>query len=153
AGAELIHLAIGQLGLDGYPKLSGSRGMHVYVPLDPVHTFERVRRFVGEVGRYLVSANPDDLTMEWDKPKRKGKVFIDHNRNASGQTIASVYSVRPRAGAPVSVPLRWEEVSTLRNGDVTMANLWDRLQRHGDLFAPVAAGGQILEPAEEALGL
>jgi len=153
AGAELIRLAIGQLGLSGYPKLSGSRGLHVYVPLEPVHTFERVRRLVGEVGRYLVAANPDDLTMEWDKPKRRGKVFIDHNRNAFGQTIASVYSVRPRAGGPVSAPLRWEEVSTVRNGDVTMANLWDRLQRQGDLFAPVAQGGQTLDHAEDALGL
>lgn len=153
AGAELIRLAIGQLGLEGYPKLSGSRGLHVYVPLEPNHTFERVRRFVGEVGRYLVAANPDDLTMEWDKPKRRGKIFIDHNRNAFGQTIASVYSVRPRAGAPVSVPLRWEEVSTVRNGDVNMANLWERLQRHGDLFAPVVTGGQTLDSAEAALGL
>ena len=153
AGAELIRLAIGQLGLKGYPKLSGSRGLHVYLPLEPVHTYERVRRFVGEVGRYLVAANTDDLTMEWDKPKRKGKVFIDHNRNASGQTIASVYSVRPRPGAPISLPLRWEEVSEVRNGDVTMANLWERLQRLGDLFAPVVAGGQTLDEAEKALGL
>jgi bifunctional non-homologous end joining protein LigD len=100
-----------------------------------------------------VAANTDDLTMEWDKPKRKGKVFIDHNRNASGQTIASVYSVRPRPGAPISVPLRWEEVSELSNGDVTMANIWERLQRLGDLFAPVVAGGQTLDEAEKALGL
>jgi bifunctional non-homologous end joining protein LigD len=153
AGARLVGVALQQLGLTGYPKLSGARGMHVYVPLEPIHTFERVRRFVGEVGRYLVAANPADLTMEWDKPKRKGKVFVDHNRNASGQTIASVYSVRPRPGAPVSVPLRWEEVETVRNGDVTIANLWERLQRHGDLFAPVLGPGYRLDGAEEALGL
>ena len=108
---------------------------------------------MGEVGRYLVAANPDDLTMEWDKPKRRGKVFIDHNRNASGQTIASVYSVRPRPGAPVSVPLRWDEVARLRNGDVTIANLWERLQRHGDLFAPILGPKHRLEEAEKALGL
>lgn len=153
AGARLIDVALQQLGLNGYPKLSGSRGIHVYVPLEAEHTFERVRRFVGEVGRYLVAANPDDLTMEWDKPKRKGKVFVDHNRNASGQTIASVYSVRPRPGAPVSAPVRWEELSHIRNGDVTIANIWERLQRHSDIFAPVAAGGQHLAAAEEILGL
>ncbi|MGA7269981.1 MAG: non-homologous end-joining DNA ligase [Acidimicrobiia bacterium] len=153
AGGNLIRVALDHLGLSSYPKLSGSRGLHVYVPLDPEHTFEQVRRFVGEVGRYLVSANPDDLTMEWDKPKRKGKVFIDHNRNASGQTIASVYSVRPRPGAPVSAPVRWEELGGIANGDVTMANLWERLQRHGDLFAPVVAGGQTLHEAGKALGL
>ncbi|HLU53802.1 MAG TPA: non-homologous end-joining DNA ligase [Acidimicrobiia bacterium] len=153
AGALLVRVALEQLGMAGYPKLSGARGIHVYVPIEPIYTYERVRRFVGEVGRYLVAANPDDLTMEWDKRRRVGKVFVDHNRNASGQTIASVYSVRPRPGAPVSVPIRWEEVSTLRNGDITIANLWDRLQRFGDLFAPVAGPGYRLEEAEKALGL
>ncbi len=153
AGGNLIRVALERLGLTGCPKLSGSRGLHVYVPLEPVHDFERVRRFVGEVGRYLVAANPDDLTMEWDKRRRKGKVFIDHNRNASGQTIASVYSVRPRPGAPVSAPLHWDEVGRVRNGDVTMATLWDRLQRHGDLFAPLLGPGHRLDEAEMALGL
>lgn len=153
AGAKLLELALGQLGLVGYPKLSGSRGLHVYVPLDPVHSHSRVRRFVGEVGEYLAAANPADITMEWDKPKRKGKVFVDHNRNASGQTVASVYSVRPRRGAPVAIPLKWDEVGKVANGDFTIVNVWDRLQRHGDLFAPVVRGGQTLDAAEEALGI
>lgn len=151
--AKLLHLALGQLGLVGYPKLSGSRGLHVYVPLDPVHTHARVRRFVGEVGEYLAAANPDDITMEWDKPKRKGKVFVDHNRNAFGQTVASVYSVRPRPGAPVAVPLMWEEVGEVANGDFTIVDVWDRFQRYGDLFAPVTQGGQSLDAAEKALGI
>ncbi len=153
AGARLLQVALGQLGLVGYPKLSGSRGLHVYVPLEPVHSYTRVRRFVGEVGAYLAAANPDDVTMEWDKPKRKGKVFVDHNRNAFGQTVASVYSVRPRPGAPVSAPLTWDEVGTVRNGEITIANLWDRLQRYGDLFAPAVSGGQVLDDAEGALGI
>lgn len=153
AGAQLLKVALGQLGLAGYPKLSGSRGLHVYVPLDPVHSHSRVRRFVGEVGDYLAAANPDDITMEWDKPKRKGKVFVDHNRNAFGQTVASVYSVRPRSAAPISVPLTWDEVGTVPNGHFTIANVWDRLQRYGDLFAPVVRGGQTLDAAEEALGI
>lgn len=152
-GAQLVRVALEQLGMAGYPKLSGARGIHVYVPLEPIYTYERVRRFVGEVGRYLVAANPDDLTMEWDKRRRVGKVFVDHNRNASGQTIASVYSVRPRPGAPVSVPILWDEVTTLRNGDITIANLWERLQRYGDLFSPVLGPGYRLEDAEKALGL
>ncbi|MEX1038116.1 MAG: non-homologous end-joining DNA ligase [Acidimicrobiia bacterium] len=151
AGGELLKVALGQLGLKGYPKLSGSKGLHVYVPLEPVHTYERVRRFVGEVGSYLASANPDDLTMEWEKPKRKGMVFVDHNRNASGQTVAAAYSVRPRPGAPVSVPLTWDEVSKVKNGDVTIASLWERIQKHGDLFEPVVKGGQTLDEAEKAL--
>ena len=153
AGARLLKLALDQLGLAAYPKLSGSRGLHVYAPLEPVHSHSRVRRFVGEVGEYLAAANPDDITMEWDKPKRKGKVFIDHNRNAFGQTVASVYSVRPRSGAPVAAPLTWDEVGSVANGDLTIVNIWDRLQRYGDLFAPVVGGGQTLDAAEEALGI
>jgi bifunctional non-homologous end joining protein LigD len=153
ASAQLLKVALGQLGLDGYPKLSGSRGLHVYVPLDPLHSHSRVRRFVGEVGEYLAAANPADITMEWDKPKRKGKVFVDHNRNASGQTVASAYSVRPRPGAPVAAPLKWDEVGTIANGDLTIVDVWDRLQRFGDLFAPVLGGGQTLDAAEAALGI
>ena len=151
--AKLLHVALTQLGLAGYPKLSGSNGLHVYVPLDPVHDHARVRRFVGEVGNYLAAANPGDITMEWDKPKRRGKVFVDHNRNAFGQTVASVYSVRPRSGAPISAPMTWDEVGRYRNGDFTIANIWERLQRFGDLFAPVVAGGQILDASEAALGI
>jgi len=151
--ARLLQVFLGQLGLEGYPKLSGSRGIHVYLPLEPVHTYERVRRFVGEVGEYLAAANPHDITMVWEKNKRGGKVFVDHNRNASGQTIASVYSVRPRPGAPVSAPLTWDEVGSVANGDVTIANLWERLDEHGDLFEPVLKGGQTLNDAERRLGL
>ena len=125
----------------------------MYVPLEPKHDYSRVRRFVGEVGRYLAAANPDDITMEWDKGKRTGKVFIDHNRNASGQTVAAPYSVRPRPGAPVSVPITWSELGTVTNGEWTIANVWDRFVRHGDLFAPVAAGGQTLDEAESRLGI
>lgn len=153
AAARLLNVALGQLGLRGYPKLSGSKGLHVYVPLEPVHDYARVRRFVGEVGEYLAAANPDDITMEWEKPKREGKVFVDHNRNSSGQTVASVYSVRPLQGAPVSAPLTWDEVGSFENGDITIANVWERLQRFGDLFAPVLGGGQALDAAEQALGI
>lgn len=153
AATKLLEVFLVQIGLAGYPKLSGSRGIHVYVPLDPVHDYDRVRRFTGEVGSYLAAADPDNITMVWEKSKRQGKVFVDHNRNAFGQTIASVYSVRPRPGAPVSVPLMWEEVGEVANGDVTIVNIWERLERHGDLFAPVLDGGQTLDEAEEKLGI
>jgi bifunctional non-homologous end joining protein LigD len=153
AGAKLLRVALGQLGLTGYPKLSGARGLHVYVPIETGYSHSRVRAFVEAVGRVMVAANSGDLTMDWDIPKRKGRVFIDHNRNAFGQTIASVYSVRPRPGAPVSLPITWDEVETIKNGDITIANLWGRLARFGDLWAPVAKNTQRLEEAEKALGI
>ncbi len=151
--ATVLRLALDGLGLTSYPKTSGATGLHVYVPLEPVHDYARVRRFVEQVGRLLVAADPAGVTMEWDIPKRAGKVFIDHNQNVAGKTIASVYSVRPRSGAPVSTPLLWDEVATVHPEDFTIATLWDRLQRFGDLFASVLKGGQTLEAAEAALGI
>jgi bifunctional non-homologous end joining protein LigD len=125
----------------------------VYVPLAPVHTYERIRRFVDGVGRLLASASPDDITMELNIPKRTGKVFVDVNRNAFGQTVASVYSVRPKPGAPVSAPIAWDEVGSIANGDVTIRNLWDRVKDTGDLFKGVLGRRQTLDTAEAALGL
>ncbi len=153
AGVILLGEALDRLGLMGVPKLSGARGIHVYVPLGPGHDHARVRHFVDTLGKVMVGANPDDLTVAWDRKRRTGKVFIDANRNAFGQTIASVYSVRPRPGAPVSAPIRWDEVGSIRNGDITMLNIWDRIRRHGDLFAPALAATQTLDAAEEALGI
>ena len=151
--AEVIRVALDRLGLVGYPKTSGATGLHIYVPLDPVHPSDRVRKFVETVGRLVVGADPALATMEWDIPKRTGKVFIDHNQNVGGKTIASVYSVRPRPGAPVSTPLLWDEIGEIDPARFTIATLWDRLARHGDLFAPVLRGGQELDGAEKALGM
>jgi len=153
AVAKLLKIALDGLGLTGYVKTSGATGLHIYVPLDPVHEYRRVRKFVETVGRLLESANPDDITMQWDIAKRGPKVFIDHNQNVGGKTIASVYSVRPRGGAPVSTPIFWEEVDTVHPGDFTIETIWRRLQRFGDLFGPVLEGGQTLDAAEERLGL
>ena len=153
AAARLVGAALDRLGLAGYPKTSGSRGIHIYVPLDPVYGYDRVHRFVSAVGRLLAAADPDGVTMSRHIPSRKGKVFIDSRQNRAGATIASVYSVRPRPGAPVSTPIRWEELDRIRPDDFTIGALWDRISRHGDLFAPVLSGGQRLEEAEKALEL
>lgn len=151
--AEVIRVALERLGLTGHPKTSGATGLHVYVPIETHYSYERVRRFVETIGRLVVAADPSLATMEWDIPRRKGKVFIDHNQNVAGKTIASVYSVRPRPGAPVSTPLLWSEVESVDPSAFTIGTLWDRIARHGDLFAPVLRGGQRLEQAEAALGI
>jgi bifunctional non-homologous end joining protein LigD len=153
AVARLVEVALGRLGLSGYPKTSGASGLHIYVPLEAEYPYARVRRFVESVGRAIVGAAPDLATMEWDLPRRLGRVFIDHNQNVAGKTIASVYSVRPRPGAPVSTPLLWEEVEEADPAVFTIATIWERVSRYGDLFAPVLRGEQRLEEAERALGL
>jgi bifunctional non-homologous end joining protein LigD len=152
ATALLVRVALDRLGLASYPKTSGSSGLHVYVPLEPVHPYARVRRFVEAIGRMIVATDPTLATMEWDIPKRAGRVFIDYNQNVAGKTIASVYSVRPRPGAQVSTPLLWDEVDSTDPASFTIGTVWDRIRSHGDLFAPVLAGGQTLDAAESILG-
>ncbi|MBU1864993.1 MAG: non-homologous end-joining DNA ligase [Actinobacteria bacterium] len=151
--AGLVRLVLQRLGLEGHPKTSGATGIHVYVPLDPIHDYARVRAFVEAVGRMIVAAAPDVATMEWDIGSRTGRVFIDHNQNVGGKTIASVYSVRPRPGAPVSTPLVWDELDEILPDHLTLATIWDRVARFGDLFSPLLEGTQRLEAAEEALGI
>jgi bifunctional non-homologous end joining protein LigD len=151
--AGLLEVVLHRLGMVGYPKTSGATGLHVYVPIEPEYPYERVRRFVESVGRLIVAADPSLATMEWDIPKRAGRVFIDHNQNMAGKTIASVYSVRPRVGAPVSTPVLWDEIGGFDPSRSTIATIWERLRRYGDLFAPALRGGQTLERAETVLGL
>ena len=153
AVAGLLREALGHLRLRGYPKTSGSRGIHVHVPLDPVHDYARVRMFVQQLGHLLAAANPENVTMDRHIPNRAGKVYIDSGQNRAGATIAAAYSVRPRPGAPVSTPLRWDELDSIDPAGFTIATIWDRIARYGDLFAPVLLGGQRLDRAEESLGL
>ncbi len=101
--------------------------------------------------RLLAAEHPGLVTAEWLKAKRRG-VFIDYHQNGHGKTIASPYSVRPKPGAPVSAPLRWEELTPdLDYRELTMPVVLERVQREGDVFAPVLAGGGRLAPALEQL--
>lgn len=151
--ARLVNMLLERLGLVGYLKTSGATGLHIYVPIDPLYSYARVRRFVETLGRMIATADPDNVSMEWDIPKRGARIFIDHNQNVGGKTIASVYSLRPRIGATVSTPILWDELDHFRPEMSTVATIWERLRAYGDLFAPVLGGGQRLEPAEAALGL
>ena len=99
------------------------------------------------MSRDLEARNPGLVTTEWLKKKRSG-VLVDHRQNGHGKTIASVYSVRPKPGAPVSTPLRWEELGPkVRPRDFGRREALQRVQRYGDLFEPVLRGGQALAPA------
>ena len=97
------------LGLERFPKTSGSEGIHMLVPVERRYTYEETRRFAEVVAGAIARAHPGLATTEWTKAKRRG-VLIDANQNGEGKTIASAYSVRPQPGAPVSTPLRWDEV-------------------------------------------
>ena len=145
--ALLVKQALDLLELRSYPKTSGSRGIHVLVPIARRHTHAQAREFAGVVAGALARSHPGLVTTEWVKEKRRG-VLVDANQNGPGKTNASVYSVRPRAGAPVSTPLRWEEVSqALDPASFTMDAVLERVARDGDLFAGVLAGRQSLTAA------
>jgi hypothetical protein len=115
--ALLVKQTLDALGLASFPKTSGALGLHVLVPIERRHTYGDARRFSTEVARAIAGAHPDVATTEWSKAKRRGVLF-DASQNAKGKTIASAYSVRPMPGAPVSTPLRWDEVNEKLNPSI-----------------------------------
>jgi bifunctional non-homologous end joining protein LigD len=135
------------VGLRGYPKTSGSRGIHVLVPVGPV-PHESARLFAQLVGRRMVARRPDLVTVETPIARRGRRVFVDANQNGYGKTIASVYSIRPVPGATVSTPLEWDEVAAgLDPTALTIGAVAERVGRLGDLFAPVLTDRQDLAAA------
>jgi bifunctional non-homologous end joining protein LigD len=149
--ANLVRETLELLDLEAFPKTSGSRGIHILMPIARRHTHAEAREFASIIAGALARAHPGLVTTEWAKTKRKG-VLVDANQNGPGKTNASVYSVRPRAGAPVSTPLRWEEIHPgLDLTTFTMGTVLDRVARDGDLFAGVLEGKQSLTKALKAL--
>jgi len=149
--ALLVKQALDALGLVCFAKTSSAEGMHVLLPVERRYTYTQAREFCEIVAGALARTHRGLVTTEWAKAKRRG-VLIDANQNGEGKTIASVYSVRPRPGAPVSTPLRWEEVGeSLDPTAFTMDAVLERVRRHGDLFEGVLTTRQRLEPALRAL--
>jgi bifunctional non-homologous end joining protein LigD len=149
--AHLIRELLDELELPGYVKTSGADGIHVLAPIQRRASFEETYEFAGAAARLLELRHPDVVTTEWLKKKRSG-VLVDHRQNGWGKTIASVYSVRPKPGAPVSTPLRWEElVPSLRPRDFTMEVALQRVSELGDLFEPVLQDKRALAPAAKRL--
>ena len=145
--AHLVRGALDELELRSYVKTSGADGIHVLVPITRRSTFEETYEFAERVSRSLEERHPGLVTTEWLKKKRRG-VLVDHRQNGWGKTIASVYSVRPRPGAPVSTPLAWEELTDdVRPRQFGMREALERVERLGDLYEPVLGGGQALGPA------
>jgi bifunctional non-homologous end joining protein LigD len=135
--AHLIRELLDELGLPGYVKTSGSDGIHILAPITRRSTFQETYDFAAGCSRLLEERHPGLVTTEWLKKKRSG-VLVDHRQNGAGKTIASVYSVRPKPGAPVSTPLRWDELTPdVRPQQFTRAVALERFAEHGDLYAPV----------------
>jgi DNA ligase D-like protein (predicted polymerase) len=129
--ARVVRSTLDEFGLVGWPKTSGSRGMHVCVRIEPRWGFGEVRRAALALAREVERRAPSLATSKWWKEERRG-VFIDYNQNAKDRTVASAYSVRPTVDARVSAPLTWEEVSDAEPGDFTLASMPARFSRIGD---------------------
>ena len=150
--ALVLRELLDALELQSFPKTSGGKGFHVLVPVERRATYADTRRFAEVVAGAIVRAHPELATTEWSKSRRRG-VLIDANQNGEGKTIASAYSVRPHPGAPVSTPLRWDEVDgSIEPGRFTMEAVLERIRAHGDLYAGVLTTRQSLSKALRKFG-
>ena len=127
----VVHEVLEELGLTGYAKTSGKRGLHVYVRLKPRWTYEQVRRCALALAREVERRAPRIATTKWWKEERHG-VFIDYNQNARDRTIAGAYSVRPTPEATVSAPIEWSELADCDPRDFTLATMPERFRAKGD---------------------
>lgn len=138
-------------GMPGWAKTSGGRGVHVFIPVEPVNDFIDARHAVIAIGRELERRMPEHVTTAWWKEERGERVFVDFNQMARDRTIASAYSIRPGAEAKVSAPLTWEELSQVSPDDFTIQTMPARFAEYGDVWAPFHAAPRVsLQPALEA---
>lgn len=128
--------------IKGYCKTSGSSGLHIYIPMGAKYSYEQVRDFAHLLMQMVQKKIPDFTTLERSLSKRGPKIYLDYLQNREGQTVASVYSARPRPAATVSMPVEWSELNdNLSIGDFTIKNALSRLEEKGDLFLPVIQKG------------
>jgi len=146
--AGVARAVLEELGLIGWPKTSGKRGMHIYVRIEQRWSFDEVRRAALTLAREIERRAPKLATSKWWKEERHG-VFVDYNQNAKDRTIASAYSVRPTPDATVSAPLDWTEVASCEPGDFTLATMPKRFKQLGDRHAGIDAKAGSLEPLLE----
>lgn len=149
--AQALRVLLAELKLQAFPKVSGATGLHIYVPIESRYPFRTTSRFVQALARIVIDAMPEKATNARAVKDRGGRVYIDHLQNLKGKTIASVYSLRPFPGAPVSLPVHWDELKLVRPGDFNIKNAAHRMAQVGDMFAPLLSLRQSLDPALKLL--
>jgi bifunctional non-homologous end joining protein LigD len=148
--ALTVREVLESLGLKSYPKTSGSRGIHVYVPIKPIYSYEQIADVALRVATLVAEKHPRSATVERALNKRRrGQIYMDHMQNARGKSVVAPYSVRPKPCAMVSAPLKWSEVKAgkIRLQDFTIKTMMGRISRVGDLFKPVLTDKQTLDEA------
>jgi bifunctional non-homologous end joining protein LigD len=152
-GAHTLKRILDAVEIPSYPVSTGSRGIHVYIPLDGSADFDAARSLAGEIAELAIKENPERFTLEQRIEKREQRLYFDINRNAYGQTVAAPYSVRALPGAPVATPLEWSE---LEGNDFdprryTIRNIFHRLDQIRDPLAGILTSGISVREAEKKL--
>jgi DNA ligase D len=144
--ARVVHALLDEVGVTGYPKTTGNRGLHVYVRLEPRWDSYQVRWAAVAIARELERRHPDIVTAAWWKEERGERVFLDYNQNAPHKTVFGAWSARARVGGQVSTPLRWEDVDEVHPDELTLATLPARIEAGGDPWESMNDDPQSLEP-------
>jgi bifunctional non-homologous end joining protein LigD len=144
--ARLFRTALEHLGVRGYPKTTGKRGVQVWIPVEPRYGYDETSAWVEGVSRAVGQIVPDLVSWEWAKDRRDGRARLDYTQNTYIKTLVAPYAVRPAPGAPVSTPITWDELDdpTLRPDRWTVRTLPPRVAKVGDLFAGAQADPQVL---------
>ncbi|HET7029641.1 MAG TPA: DNA ligase D [Candidatus Limnocylindrales bacterium] len=146
--ARLYRTALGHLGVRGYPKVTGQRGIQAWIPIEPKYSFSETSDWVEGISRAIGATVPHLVSWEWAKGSRGGKARLDYTQNQPIKTLVSPYSVRPAPGAPVSAPITWDELDDpeLRPNRWTIRTIVERVDAVGDLFAAAQTDLQVLPP-------
>ena len=142
-----VREVLNSMGLEPIVKTSGKTGLHVFLPIRRTIDFEAARQISESVGRHLLRLHPNDITLEWSVPKRTGKIFMDYNMNVRGKTLNVAYSPRGAPGAPVSMPLTWDELANAHPLDFRLSNAADQISSTGDRWREALTRKQSLEKA------
>jgi bifunctional non-homologous end joining protein LigD len=146
--AQVTKKILDAIGVPGYPKTSGSTGMHIYIPLGAKYTYEDSKEFGRVIARLVHAELPSFTSIERKTADRKGKMYIDFLQNRPQATVSAPYSLRPKPGATVSMPLHWEEVKNgIKMKDFNIFNAMARIKDVGDIFKPVIGKGISIEKA------
>jgi bifunctional non-homologous end joining protein LigD len=153
SAARSMNVILGEVELASYIMTTGSRGLHVVIPLDRRASFDEVRDFAHDLASALARREPDNVTTEPRKEKRKGRLFLDYLRNSYAQTSVPPYALRAKAGAPVATPLSWMELDDpkLNSQSYTMSNIFKRLGSEEDPWKDIYKQGQSLKKARKLL--
>jgi bifunctional non-homologous end joining protein LigD len=149
--ARALRDLVGELSLEAFVQTTGSRGLHIVVPIERQYEFNEVRAFARDVATKLVRGAPSERTLEQSKSKRGRRVYVDIMRNGYSQSAAAAYSVRARPGAPVATPIEWDELGSVGPDSYTLSSVPRRMAQRADPWAGMAGRARPLGPAPERL--